>query len=189
MKNPSRFKKTNLTMYLVLVSVLHLLISACAEESGSCVTVTDDGNYYCFNVGEEENESNGTNTYCFEGQGTTLSGASDQTTFQTGLSCEEVGYKYFCSYDQMKRSGGRSAYAVSRWLTNSLCDPGKPTGGSSSGSGANCFEECPNEFSDVQKDSFCRAACCYAVTGNPDEAESTCEAGESLGSRDCRYCR
>jgi len=50
------------------------------------------------------------------------------------------------------------------------------------------MSSCPSEFSDVQLDSFCRAACCHAVSGNSEAARGTCQAGADLGTSQCRYC-
>jgi hypothetical protein len=59
----------------------------------------------------------------------------------------------------------------------------------SDGTGGDCAASCSSEFPrDIQLDSFCRAACCYAINGQTSYAEQTCQAGSVLGSDSCRYC-
>jgi len=71
---------------------------------------------------------------------------------------------------------------------NSAGGSGSASNGGSSGE-VDCEASCPSEFpNDIQLDSFCRMACCYTLSGTPDNAATTCTAGESLGTSSCDYC-
>jgi hypothetical protein len=140
------------------------LLQACdtGDETGACVTTKPDGTSYCFDD----------KSYCSD-------------THHVGSSCAAAGYPYFCTTEDMKNSGSHMYYYLSRYLNNASCNPETKSG---SGGGGDCVSSCPSEFSDVQLDSFCRAACCHAVTGNSEAARGTCQVGAELGTSRCRYC-
>ena len=70
------------------------------------------------------------------------------------------------------------------------CEAAIPPDDAPGGSvGGDCTVACTREFpGDVQLDSFCQAACCYAINGQSSYAEQTCQAGSALGTDACRYC-
>lgn len=143
----------------IILAIASAAFLQACDEEGACVTTNADGMSYCF---EQD--------YCYD-------------THYPGSSCADVGYPYWCEPEDMLNSGS-SKYGLARYLNNAACNPEAGPGG-----GGNCESSCPSEFSDVQLDSFCRAACCHAVTGFRDRAQVTCQAGAELGTSMCRYCK
>ena len=78
------------------------------------------------------------------------------------------------------------------WSEFDACSAAQTTNQTSGGEvGGDCATSCPQENpGDVQLDSFCQAACCYRISGQPSYAEQTCEAGSFYGTREsCQDCR
>lgn len=80
-----------------------------------------------------------------------------------------------------------------QWKRGGVNPPGlggNPGGGTNPGSGpVDCEQRCLPEIGEVQVDSFCQVACCHSISGFPDRAQATCEAGAALGSNRCQYCQ
>ena len=138
---------------------------------------------------EEEPEYKDTIGLCFAEQGNRLSTVCSGG-YREG-NCES-GYSWYNDYADFTECGDASRRLLDAYKRDGTVPrAGGSTGGGSStgGGGGDCFASCPSEKSDVQLDSFCRAACCYTITGQTSQAAATCQSGSSLGSSSCKYCR
>lgn len=144
---------------LILAFASVVLLQGC-EVEGACVK-KEDGVSYC----TMKEECTGTH--------------------HVGSSCADVGYPHHCDINDIYEATSGAVFAwEDQYLNNPACDPRKEAGGG----GGDCESSCPSEGFDPQLDTFCRTACCYHVSGSPEAAAATCEAGADLGTSQCSYC-
>lgn len=109
--------KSNLAIVTFAVSIAALV--ACEEEqaTGACITRSaEDGTSWCF---EDQTKS-----YC----------SPAGYEFTPNATCSSVGYPHFCTQEDMRASGARTVYAISRYLNNAECNPNAGGGGGTGGS-------------------------------------------------------
>lgn len=113
------------------------------EESGACVIeATDDGAWWC----DEDEEQQ----YC-NAQWDADLGLGNVSTFHAGRICPDVGYAYWCDYDDMVASGAPLAYYIARYLSNEGCDPTVPASGGTGSYSTTCDDgyHCVEYYSSV----------------------------------------
>ena len=115
-----------LPTFLLATASLSAFLSGCLiptpDLGGACITHDlDDDGWWC----DDEDESE---EYCNDSWAAEMEayGIYNDYEFYAGLTCDDLGYSYWCTSDDMAASGSSVAYLEPRYLSNPECNPQIP---------------------------------------------------------------